>query len=41
MLEWAWAALALLIVTVLVSGLTACLHDGYAMLESWRTGQRH
>jgi hypothetical protein len=40
MLEWAWAALTLFIVTVLVFGFTACLRDGYVMLESWRAGHR-
>jgi hypothetical protein len=41
MFEWAWAALGLLIVTVLFFGLVALLHDAYVKLETLRAGHRH
>jgi hypothetical protein len=40
MFEWAWAALGLLIVTLLFFGLVALLHDAYGKLETWRAGHR-
>jgi hypothetical protein len=40
MFEWAWAALGLLIVTLLFFGLVALLHDAYVKLETWRAGHR-
>jgi len=41
MLDLAWAALGLLIATLLFLGFTAWVHDGYAMLGTWIAGNKH
>jgi hypothetical protein len=40
MLDLAWSALGFLIATLLFLGLTAWVHDGYAMLGTWRAGHK-
>lgn len=40
MLDLAWAALALLITTLLFLGVTTWVHDGYTILGIWRAGHK-